>query len=607
MISIVRTKQLVLLCALLILSIVLTACAGSSTQATDEAPPEAEQAAETADQEEPAADAETEVPEEETTEVVESSQASRATELEGGTTFVSEEDVTTARTNPGGEMTGVATSDAVSFHPYITTDTASSGYQGLVYAGGLLRLDENTLEYIPHMAESYTISEDGLTFTFNLRQTIQWSDETPLTAQDFKWTYDQVTNPDNAFPYLSQLSFITSFEALDDYTLEIKIDEVYAPALGQMSGLITPLPRHIWQELDWDDPETNPEINSPTIVSGPYKLAEWERDQFVIFEANDSYWYKGRPNIDRSITEIVPDQDIAYQRLITGESDGGPITPENLEEARSLDNITVYEWWPAAAVWSYIGLNMREGYVTSDINVRKGLSHAIDKQLLTDEVMLGQGKRLCSVFPETSWAYADDVECYAYDIDKALAHFEIAGYSFDGEQMLDENGEQLTLRLLYGPNTSTTRELIAVTIQDFLGQIGINVEIQALEWASFLEATAVDEPEWDMFIGAWRATIEPHIMFTIWAEDSIPDLNAVAYINKDVEGIFEEAGKTYDVEFRRGKYQEVQRIISDEAPYIFLFYNKSWSGRNNRIQGIQPTPLGIGWNRADWFIKETGE
>lgn len=341
--------------------------------------------------------------------VVDESQAAKASELEAGVTVVSDEDVTTPRTQYNGEYRDVATSDAVSFHPYQTTDTASSGYQGMIYSGALLRLDENTLEYIPHMAESYTISEDSLTFTFNLRQDLKWSDGEPITAQDYKWTYDQVTAPENGYPYLSQLEFITSYEALDDYTLEIKINEIYAPALGQMSGLITPLPKHIWETLDWNDPEKNPEINSPSVVSGPYKLAEWQRDQFVIFEANDNYWYRGRPNIDRWTIEIVPDQDISYQKLKSGESDTGTITPENLEEARQLDNITVYEWWPAAASWSYIGLNMREGFATHDINVRHGINYAIDKELLTDEVMLGQAKRLCSIFPETSWVYNPDV------------------------------------------------------------------------------------------------------------------------------------------------------------------------------------------------------
>ena len=138
----------------------------------------------------------------------------------------------------------------------------------------------------------------------------------------------------------------------------------------------------------------------------------------------------------------------------------------------------------------------------------------------------------------------------------------------------------------------------------------MDVTIESLEWASFLDATDAEEPDWDMFISGWRATIEPHIMYTIWAEESIPDLNSVAYVNKDVEALFEEAGATYEQEFRTERYQEIQQIISDEAPYVFLFYNKSWSGQNNRIKGIVTdpiSPLGIGWNSEDWYIETSAE
>jgi peptide/nickel transport system substrate-binding protein len=330
---------------------------------------------------------------------------------------------------------------------------------------------------------------------------------------------------------------------------------------------------------------------------------EWKRDQYAIFEANENFWYHGAPNIERVTIEIVPDQDVAYEKMKSGETDTGPITPENLEEARQLDNVTVYEWWPAAGRWSFVGLNMREGFPTHDINLRHGLSYAIDKELLTEKVMLGQAKRLCSVYPETSWVYNPDVPCYEYDREKALEEFAKAGYTLQDDKLVDENGEQLHLTLVYGPNTDQTRALMAVTIQDFLREVGIDVEIQALEWSSYLETIQAEEPNWDMHLGAWVTPIEPHIMYTIWSEENIPQLNTVAYVNKDVEAIFKEAGATYDTEFRKAKYQEIQRIIAEDSPYIFLFYNKSWSGQNNRVQGIQPTVLGIGWNFEDWYLK----
>ena len=502
--------------------------------------------------------------------IVEQSNAAQAKAPKPGATITSTEEISTPRPQLGGEYHDVATSDAVSFHPYLTTDTASGSYQAMVYTGGLLRLDPKTLDYIPNMAESYSISEDGLTFTFHLRKNMKWSDGMPITARDFEWTYNQAKNPANEFPYLSQLDFIKSYQALDDDTLAVKIDKIYAPALGQISGLITPLPQHIWEKYPWADPDKNPEINHPSVVSGPYKLVEWQRDVHAVFEANPNYWYHGAPNISRYVIEIVPDEDIAYEKFKAGESDTGPITPENLDEARHLPNATVYEWWPAAAQWSYIGLNMRDGFPTHDLNVRHGLNYAVDKDALTDSVMLGQAKRLCSIYPETSWAYTPDVPCYNYDKDKALEAFAKAGYTLNGEKLVDKNGQQLHLKLVYGPNTNKTRELIAVTVQDELRQVGIDVEVQALEWSSFLDALHSNQPDWDMYLGGWSSTIDPQIMFTIWSQQNIPELNSVGYGNDKVEKLFDEAGGTYDTTVRKEKYQEIQKIIAEDAPYIFL-------------------------------------
>jgi peptide/nickel transport system substrate-binding protein len=599
-----------LLLTLLLLALALGAaqCGAAPVQVpTDEAPaPEAtEPPAETqpAEENEAAATEEAAADEQTVAKSVEDSQISK--EVQSGITVVTDEtDVSSPRTAQGGEYRDVSTSDAVSFHPYLTSDSASGGYQGMVWSGSLLRLDENTLDYEPNMAESYTISEDGLTFTFKLRPDLKWSDGQPMTAQDWQWAYDQATQPGSEYPYLSQLEFIKSYKAIDDQTLEIKIGEVYAPALGQMSGLITPLPKHIWEKLDWSDPEKNPEINNPTVVSGPYKLAEWKRDQYALFEANENYWYHGAPNISKYSIEIVPDSDITYEKMKSGETDTGDILPENLEEAKQLDNVTVYEWWSVSAQVHFIGLNLREGFPTNDINVRHGLSYAIDKDLLTEEVMLGQAKRSCSIYPETSWAYNPDVPCYDYDTDKAIAEFAKSGYTLTDGKMLDKEGQQLKLKLLYGPNTNKVRELMSVIVQDQLREIGVEVEIQSMEWASFLEAFRSDKPDWDMVILSTNSTPEPHTSFPWWTKDNIPELNFEAYINPDVEKLFDEAAATYDLEVRKEKYGEIQRILAEDAPRIFLFYSKSWSGQNNRIKGIEPTRLGIGWNSEDWYIED---
>jgi len=544
------------------------------------------------------------------TQIVQSSEAAQGRQVGHSLAVTSTEDVSTPRTKLGGEYRTSTTSDFVSFQPYLTTDTSSSGAQANVWEGSLLVLDENTLQFKPYLAKSYEVSPDGLTYTFHLHDNAKWTDGQPLTAHDFQWTYDQVIKPENQYPYLSSITdVISTYVALDDYTLQVKLKDVYCPALTTVSQAIEPLPEHIWKDLSWSDPQKNPEINNPTVTSGPYKLDEWKRDQFETFTANPDYWYHGAPNITKQTTEIVPDSDVAYQKLKSGDVDEGVITPANLEEARHLPNINVYEWWPANAQWAYIGMNLRTpDKPTQDINVRHGLSYVVDKDVIIDTIMEGNAKRQCSVYPDTSWVYNKDVECYNYDTNKAIAEFEKSGYKYDKDSntMMTPDGKPLELKLIYGPNTSKTREQTALSVQGNLADIGIKVDIQALEWASYLDAIQTkSNPEWDMFIGGWSSTIEPQFMDQIWKEESIPDLNAVGYINKTVEQDFIDTRTNCDVDYRKQKFGEIQKIIADESPYIFLYYGKTWDGINKRVQGIAPAPLGIGYNSLDWYISPT--
>lgn len=519
-----------------------------------------------------------------------------------GRTVVSDEEVTSPRTLRGGDYRTSSDADGVTLHPYLRTDGYSWNYIYNIYACCLLRRDPNTLELVPDMAESYTVAEDGLTFTFKLRKNIQWSDGTPMTAQDFKWTFDQAIKPENENPVLTEMQFIKSYEALDDYTIQARIDRIFAPALENISNLVTPLPKHIWEGLDWKDPEKNPNINNPTVVSGRFKLVEWKRDQHFILEANDKYWYHGAPNFDRDITEVIPQVDVSFERLKNGELDNAPIFENLLAEARTLDMINLHEWWPVESGFMYIGMNLRQGKATSNLHVRRGINYAINKELIIEELLAGMGRRLCSTFPATSWVYEPNVECYDYNAEKAVAEFEQAGYTFDGEKMVDKEGNQLTLSLHLGWVNDPVFGPLTVAVQDDLAKIGVKLEIKELEWATFLENLNASDPPWDLFFVGFGSGIEPDNMKLLWQSDS--SFNAGPYQNPVVDKLWEEAAATYDNEVRKAKYQEIQRILADDAPFVFLHFYKAWTGMSKRIGGVEPKAIGIGWNRADWFVRK---
>jgi peptide/nickel transport system substrate-binding protein len=501
----------------------------------------------------------------------------------------------------GGAITIAATTDAVSFHPYKTTDTASGSYQAYVYAGGLLTRDpHNPEQFIPDLAESWSLAEDRVTYTFRLRSDIRWSDGHPITAADFKWTFEQARNPDNGYPYAQNLETIVSYEAPDPRTLVIKLNAPLAIGL-ENADAIRPLPRHVWERLDWNDPNRNPEIMAPSVASGPFKLLEWQRDSHAIFVANDLY-YKGRPHLDQIIVQIVPNRQMAFERLRAGEVDLAEIEPEHYEQVRRLEHLAIYEWWPAAASWSYLGFNLRRPHL-QDVRVRRALAHAIDRQLIIDRIQYGLAQPIYSTFTPVCWCYNPDVPKYEYDPARARELLAQAGWRPGPDGVVARDGQRLRLRILYGPNTSKVRERIATLAHEEFRKVGVEVELQGLEWAAFLQAIKSPPFDWDLIVLGWSSSVDPHWMYQVWSEKAIPALNAVGYVNKRVEELFDQGAREFDLERRRAVYREIQQILSEDAPYIFLTMNKAFSPINKRVGGIEVTPLGLRHNIERWYIK----
>ncbi|MCC7103712.1 MAG: hypothetical protein IT307_01095, partial [Chloroflexi bacterium] len=437
--------------------------------------------------------------------------------------------------------------------------------------------------------------------TFTLRDGLKWSDGQPLTSADYKWTFDQGVKPENKYPYISNLELIDTYEAPNPRTVVVKMKEAVVVGF-EAAEAVTPLPKHVWEKYDWSDPSKNPEIMKPTVFSGPFKLREWQRDDHAVFEANPSYW-EGRPLLDTYTIRIVPSPEIAYQMLKTGEVDQGVVTPDNYNEAKNLPNVKMYEWWPAAATWRYLGFNLRRPLL-QDVQVRRAISYAVNRNAIASQILNNLAQPTYSVFPPSSWVYNPNVPKYEYDPAKAKELLEAAGIKAGPNGLRQtKDGKPIKLRILFGPQTSKTASQTAVVTQQWLKDVGLDAEVQGLEWGSYLSSLRTEPFDWDINVGAWQSTIEPHWMNQIWGEESIPDLNHVAYVNKQVEQLFDQGSKEFDFDKRKQIYQQIQQIISEDAPYVFLTYDMGYSAINSRIAGIVPTKLGIGYNLDKWYVK----
>lgn len=499
----------------------------------------------------------------------------------------------------GGTLTtAIVGTDAKSFHPYLTTDAQSGSYQGYIYGVALSQYDPKSLQQIPFGA-TWTVSDDQKTYTFTLKD-MQWSDGQPITTDDFVWTFEQAKKPENKYPYAENLDLIDSYVAKDPKTLVVTLKDALIVGL-ETADAITVLPRHVWEKYPWSDPSKNPEILTPSVFSGMWKLKEWKSEDHATFVANDLY-FDGRPNIDTLTVRVFGSPEVAFQALRSNQVDWYAFQQADYQTAKKLSNITVYDWYPAAGEWAYIGFNLRHAAL-QDANVRHAIAYATDRKGIIASALYGLGKPNYAGFVQESPVYNGDVEHYDFDVNKAKDLLKQAGYSLDSSKHLVKDGKQLSFKLLY-PTSSKPREAIATILKQQLGDLGVNVDVQGLEFQSYISAIQSEPFDWDLQLGAWATTIDPYWTYQLWSQKSIPDLNAGAYVNKQMEGLFTQGSKEFDLVKRRQIYGQIQKMLADDEPYVFLYEAQSYAGVSKKVAGITPTPLGIEYNLNKWFVSK---
>ncbi|MBM3128872.1 MAG: hypothetical protein FJ009_09660 [Chloroflexi bacterium] len=500
----------------------------------------------------------------------------------------------------GGDFREAIATDAISFHPYQTTDAISRLYQDKVFASGLWLRDPKNLEPIPGMADAWTTSNDGKTYTFSLRKDLKWSDGAPLTAHDFVWTFVQADKPENKYPYAASLNDIASYIAKDDHTLEITLKDATCIALTSVDA-ITPLPKHIWSPLDWNNAAKNPEINFPSVVSGPYKVKEWQRGDRVTFVRNDSY-YRGAPYFDSHTIRIVTESK-SFQLLKQGELDTAPVAASDFADARKADHLKLYEWEPAAPEWDFIGFNLRRPFL-KNVQVRQALSYAIPRDAIAAQIFNGLAKPTYSIFAPALSVFNPDVPRYDYNLDTAKATLQKAGYKLDASGKLVDSANKPApkLRILYNVNNKQ-REQIGAVAQEQFKKLGIESELLYADFATYTDFLRKEPFDFDLFILGWRTPSEPYLSYQMWSEANIPQLNLSAYVNKDVETLFAQANHApCNADARKKVFAQIQKTITTDAPYIFLTHRTGYAFVNKRVVPNAPTPLGIAYFPEQWYI-----
>ncbi len=528
---------------------------------------------------------------------------------------------TPAPPTQGGVFVSASLSDATILNPILSSDNASSGVHQFLYPY-LIGGDPFTGEIVPtELAESWSTSDDGLVWTFVLRQDMTWSDGEPVTAQDFKFTYEAIAAEAVETPRKSYVELIESIETPDDYTVIVTFSEVKCDGLGDLGLGI--LPSHLYA-ADFSDIMTSTENEAPTVSAGPFTFNEWVRDDNVTLLGNDAY-FKGAPNMDGLIIKTVPDAGARLAQLQTGEIDTLALQPEQLTTAQLNPDLNVYKFKDDG--YAYIALNLanpenpqpgldEDGNkveqdphpILSDLSVRQAIAHALDYETIINKVYLGQGYPMAAnVVPAVEWAYNNDIQPYEYDTELAAQILEEAGWvDSDGDGVREKDGMTLSLNLKTNAG-NTTREDLGALAQDQLNGIGFDIEFEAIEFGTMVGEMLGQT--YDMVIIGWTGLgTDPNddVFWRLQFDTPGSGFNFVSFSNDRVDELLRDGLSVpgCDPAERAPYYKEVQQIIHDEIPYVFVTGSIGNTGYTTRWQGVDPGPWSFYHNVEKWTIQE---
>ncbi|PZX17178.1 peptide/nickel transport system substrate-binding protein [Palleronia aestuarii] len=462
---------------------------------------------------------------------------------------------------------------------------------GEIYEG-LLRYDTD-LNPMPGLAESWEISEDGMSYTFTLHEGVLWHDGEPFTSADVKFSADVFLR--ETHPRLrASLEYVESIETPDDRTVIFNLSEPFGPFISVFEvGTMPMIPAHIYEGTDF----ANNDANNTPIGTGAFKFESWERGSFIHLVANEDYYIDDLPHLDEIYYRVIPDAASRAVAFETGEVDvlpGGSVENWDVARLSEGDNACVTsEGWEFFAPHAWMWLNNREG-PTSDVRFRQAVMYAMDRQFMVDVVWNGFGKVATGPVSSSTNFYTDDVTQYEYDPDRARELLEEMGY--DGAPVR-------LLPLPYGETWQRWAEAVRQNLQE----VGINTEIEATDVAGWNEATA----QWDYDIaftylyqygdpalGVSRTYTMDQI------ERGSPWNNVEGYENPELDEKWAAAAGTADTEERQRLYTEIQQELVDDVPVAWLQELDFPTIYNCNVQNLVTTGIGLNDGLRDAWIEE---
>lgn len=478
-------------------------------------------------------------------------------------------------------------SDPTNIDPRFGTDVNSARVYQIV-CNSLIQKDAKS-NLVPDLAERWE-NPDDKTYIFYLKKGVKFHDGSELTAEDVKFTFESILDPEMNSPKAAPYQQSESIEVIDPYTIKFTLKEVFSPFLIEM---VQPILSKTATEAQKDK-----KFTEQLIGTGPFKLVEWKHDEKVMFEANPDY-FEGAPKIENVVFKIIPDDTVRFLELKRGDIDfvQNALQPDMVPIARETKGLKVIT--QESVLIYYLGFNL-EDPILSDVKVRQAIAYAIDRQLIIDHLLDGQASLATGLLSPSNWAYEPDVKTYAYDPEQAKALLDEAGYPDP-----DGDGPESRFSIVYKTSTDPLRIRIGEVLQDQLKQVGIEVsEIQTFEWAKFYQD--IIDGNFQIFTLRWVGITEPDIFHSIFHSSMMPPdgRNRGRYVNARIDELTEQGRLEISVDGRKRIYSEVQKILAEDLPYVFLWYPHNIVVMNEKLQGFTLYPDGDFASFQDMWFEE---
>lgn len=471
----------------------------------------------------------------------------------------------------------------------------------------------------PAMAESYLESPDGRTATLTLKPGLTWQDGTPLTAEDVAFSWRAIV--DDQVPAVGAragVDPIAECNAVSPRIVAYRFKE--ARPTNRWSVKFPIIPKHIYTQKLAADPtlsrsDYHVEANRHPIGNGPYRLVEWKSGERLTLER----WpeYPGpKPHFARVVFKIVPDGNVALLLFKSGQLDELSLTAPQfvaLSSDEQFQKVGVRGWAEQAVIYC-IAWNADAAIpFFTDARVRRALSHALNLPRIRANVFNNLYPRCRGIFPPQSWAYNPDVELYDYNPKEAARLLDDAGWHIDPEDgwryrtMEKPDGEEVRTRFAFTlcfAQESKTSPQLAVVLQEDLKKLGVEMTLQALEYTALKEK--VLKRDFDATVWAWTATPEPDDARELFHSDARRSgRNFVGYSNPRVDELFDQARRSFDPQERRRCYQQIARLVYEDAPYTFVVNAPSLWAFHRRLHGVRFSamgPFGFYPGGRDWWV-----